>query len=175
MNDKQYGLLFDVRRSVRYHDRRRSFFEQLHQITGGLTVLLSGSVLFDIARPGDSPSWLLAVSAIAAVLAAWDMVVGYAAKTSLHRDLKKRFAALEMDIVGGVESDETFAAYSLERLRIEQDEPPIYRALDLLCHNELLRAEGFRDKDKGVEHFSQVNFFQRLTRHFFHWADLAIV
>lgn len=173
MNDKQYGLLFDVRRSVRYHDRRRSFFDQLHQFTGGLTVLLAGSVLFDIARPGDSPAWLLALAVIAAVLSTWDMVVGYAARAGVHRDLKKRFASLEMAIVSGGVSDEAFAAHGLERLRIEQDEPPIYRALDLLCHNELLRAEGFREECDGANHFSRVNGFQRLTRHIFHWADLS--
>ena len=174
MNDKQYGLLFDVRRSIRYHDRRRSFFEQLHQVTGGLTVLLAGSVLFDIARPGDSPLWLLALSAIAAVLAAWDRVVGYAVKAGVHLSLKKRFSALEMVIVAGSSPEESFDAHSLERLRIEQDEPPIYRALDLLCHNELLRAEGFREGSADT-HFSRINGFQRLTRHLFHWADLSTV
>lgn len=172
MNDKQYGLLFDVRRSIRYHDRRRSFFEQLHQITGCLTVLLSGSVLFDIARPGDSPAWLLALAVVAALLSAWDMVVGYAAKAGAHRDLKKRFAALEILIVSGDASSGTFISHQIERLRIEQDEPPIYRALDLLCHNELLRAEGFRENDDEA-HFSRINGFQRLTRHLFHWPDLT--
>jgi hypothetical protein len=45
MTDAQYGLLFDVRRSIRYHDRRRAFFETLHRITSALTILLVGWVL----------------------------------------------------------------------------------------------------------------------------------
>jgi len=32
-----------VRRSIRYHDRRRAFFETLHRLTGALTVLLASA------------------------------------------------------------------------------------------------------------------------------------
>ena len=144
MTDAQYALYFDVRRSIRYHDRRSAFFERMHQLTGVLTVLLAGSVLFDIARPGDNPAWLLALAAIAALFSAFDIVIGYAAKAGQHRDLKARFAALEIAIVTGNADAATWQAHHTERLRIEQDEPPIYRALDLLCHNELMRAEGPR-------------------------------
>lgn len=173
MSDKnvQYGLLFDVRRSVRYHDRRRSFFEQLHQITGGLTVLLAGSVLFDIAKPGESPLWLTLIAVIAAVLSTWDMVVGYSSKAGAHRDLKVRFSALEIAILSGDERAETWIAHQKSRLLIEQDEPPVYRALDLLCHNELLRAEGHDVNGDAANHVATVPRYQRLTRHFFHWAD----
>jgi hypothetical protein len=171
MSNEQYGLFFDVRRSIRYHDRRRAFFERMHQLTGVLTVLLAGSVLFDIARPGDNPAWLLALAAVAAVLSAFDLMVGYATKAGLHRDLKSRFGALEMSILSGDAAPETWQAHQLERLRIEQDEPPVFRALDLLCHNELLRADGF-DESAPAGHFAALSGWQRVTRHLFHWADL---
>lgn len=169
MTDAQYALFFDVRRSLRYHDRRRAFFERIHQATGVLTVLLAGSVLFDIARPGDNPAWLLALAAIAALLSALDTVIGYAAKAGLHRDLRARFAALELSIIAGNTSGSAWQAHHLERLRIEQDEPPIYRALDLLCHNEILQADGF---PPDSEHHARVTPLQHLTRHLFHWPDL---
>lgn len=173
MSHSQYGLLFDVRRSVRYHDRRRAFFERMHQVTAGLTILLAGSVLLDLAKPGESAGWLVALSAVAALLSVWDMVVGYAAKAGLHRDLKLRFGALEMALLAGDAEDATWNKHQLERLRIEQDEPPVFRALDLLCHNELMVAEGFgRPHDKPAQ-FAKVGRWQRTTRHVFHWADLA--
>lgn len=171
MTDAQYGLFFDVRRSVRYHDRRRAFFERMHQVTGALTVLLAGSVLFDIARPGDNPAWMLALAAIAAILSAFDMVAGYSAKANLHRDLKRRFGALEIAVLAGNAELATWEAHQQERLRIEQDEPPVYRALDLLCYNELLRADGF-NRDANAAHFASVTGWQRVTRHLLHWADL---
>lgn len=172
MNDAQYGLLFDVRRSVRYHDRRRAFFERMHQVTAGLTVLLAGSVLFDLARPGETAAWLASLAVVAALLSAWDIVVGYAGKASLHKDLKARFGALEMTMLSGDGSPDAWHGFQIERLRIEQDEPPVFRALDLLCHNELALAEGFDRNDKA--HFEHLTRWQRVTRHIFHWADLAV-
>lgn len=171
MSDRQYSLLFGVRRSLRYHDRRRAFFERLHQITSGLTILLAGSVLFELARPGETAAWMIVMAVVAALLSVWDIVVGYAPKAGLHRDLKLRFIALEIAMLAGGDDEATWQQHEIERLRIEQDEPPIFRALDTLCHNELLRAEGFR-KDSDAKHFFSVNCFQRLTRHLFHWSDL---
>lgn len=176
LSDQQYGLLFDVRRSIRYHDLRSGFFDRLHQLTGGLTVLLSGSVIFDLARPGETSAWMLAIATIAALLSAWDIVVGYASKAGLHRDLKARFFALEIAIVSGDTSAETWNRHQVERLSIERDEPPIYRVLDLICHNQLMRAEGFdpQDRKRGANHFAKITPFQRITRHVFHWPDLTL-
>lgn len=167
MTDDQYALLFGVRRSVRYHDRRRAFFERLHRLTGVLTVLMAGSVLFDIGQPGETAGWLMTLAVVAALLAALDLVVGYAARASQHRDLKGRFVDLEMAILSGDETPEVWTAHRLARLAIERDEPPIYRALDLLCHNEVLLAEGGKTADLVV-----LRKWQRRTRHLFHWPDI---
>jgi hypothetical protein len=170
MDDHQYGLLFSIRRSLRYHDRRRAFFERLHQVTSGLTILLAGSVLFELARPGETASWMVFLAVIAALLSAWDIVVGYASKASLHRDLKQRFGLIGISILSGTDDDAIWQQHEIDRLRIEQDEPPIFRALDTLCHNEVLAADGFKRDDS--EHFARINGWQRATRHLFHWPDL---
>lgn len=168
MDDAQYGLLFDVRRSIRYHDRRRAFFDQLHRITGALTILMAGSVLFDLGKPGQSASWLMALAVVAALLSALDMVVGYATHAALHDDLKGRFVDLERDILKGGDTQDVWTEHRLARLSIERDEPPIYRALDLLCHNEIVYAEGCDASDA-----KEVKFWHRWTRHFFHWPDIS--
>lgn len=167
MNGDQYGLLFCVRRSARYHDRRRAFFERLHRLTSVLTVLMAGSVLFEIGRSGETAGWLMGLAVIAALLAASDVVVGYSSRANQHLGLKARFVDLEMAILKGDETSEVWTEHHLVRLGIERDEPPIYRALDLLCHNELLRAEGC-DASKLVV----LTDPQRWTRHFFHWPDI---
>jgi len=166
MSDEQYALFFDVRRSIRYHDRRRAFFETLHRLTGALTVLLAGAVLFDIARPGDNPAWLLALAAIAAVLSAFDLVAGYSSRANRHADLKRRFVALESGILAADTADATWQRLAADRLAIEADEPPIYRALDVLCHNELARAEGIFDT-------YHLPAWAALTAHLFHWPDIS--
>jgi hypothetical protein len=125
-------------------EKRRAFVETLHRLTGALTVLLASAVLFDIARPGDTPAWLLALAAVAAVLSAFDLVSGYSSRANRHADLKRRFVALEPGILAADTADATWQRLAANRLAIEADEPPIYRALDVPCHYELA-PEGIFD------------------------------
>lgn len=168
MDSDQYGLFFDVRRSIRYHDRRRSFFELMHRVTAALTILMAGSILFDIGKTGATAQWLVALSVVAALLATFDMVVGYASKADLHRSLKVRFGELEMAIIAGGGSQSEWDTHHLKRLEIEQDEPPIYRALDLLCYIEVSIADGVA-KDK----LPVVSCINRTTCHILHWSDIS--
>lgn len=171
MTNEQYQLLFGVRRSMRYHERRRAFLERLHRITSVLTILMAGSVLFDLGRSGDTSWWLSLVSVLAALMAGMDMVVGYSKLADVHHNLKTRFGNLEMEMLTGNSEEQTWQQYLLIRLSIEQDEPPIFRALDLLCHNELLAAEGISRK-KHPDEFSTIGRLQRFTCHVLHWQDL---
>lgn len=167
--DERYSLLFDVRRSVRYHDRRRAFFEKMHRVTNVLTVLMAGSVLFELGRGGDTSWWLKALSVAAALLAASDMVVGYASKADLHATLKRRFGDLEIAIVGGSNDEQALRQCLMERLRIEQDEPPVYRALDSLCHNEQVIAEGIDDPAQ----LNRLRRWERWTCHVHQWPNIS--
>lgn len=171
LSDEHYALLFDVRRSIRYHDRRRAFYEQLHHLTSLLTILMAGSVLFDLAKKGETAEWLIWVSAAAAMLAAIDMVIGYATHAGLHGSLRERFANLEIDMVSGSDDGDCWLDYQKERLFIEKDEPAIYQVLDGLCRNELLTAEGFSKKDAPKEFFKS-RFWQRWTAQLFRWENL---
>lgn len=172
LDDAQYGLLFDVRRSIRYHDRRRGFFDRLHRVTNLLTILMAGSVLHDLGKTGETAGWLIGLSAAAALLAAFDMVVGYSAWARRHHDLKTRFCALEIDMLSGDLAPEIWQGFGIRRLQIERDEPPIYRALDLLCRDELLVAEGIT-RDKAPKEFSCLGWWQRWTSQIWHWSDVA--
>lgn len=172
LDDAQYGLLFDVRRSVRYHDRRRGFFDRLHRLTNLLTILMAGSVLYDLGKTGETAGWLVVLSAAAALLAALDMVVGYSAWARRHHDLKTRFCALEIDMLSGGLAPATWQAYAVRRLQIERDEPPVFRALDLLCRDELLIAEGITH-ERAPGEFSGLGWWPRWTSQVWHWSDVA--
>lgn len=170
-NDEKHKLLFDIRRSARYHDRRRAFFQRMHQITGVLTILLAGGVLFELAGIGETSLWLKLIGVVAAVFSSADIVVGYAASENLHSRLRQRFCDLEMAVVTG---NGTIHSYTADRLRIEQDEPPVYRALDLLCYNEQLVSDGYSRADEGdVGHFSDLEWYQSLTANLYRWPDIA--
>jgi|GEM_PF-381507 len=173
VDEQLHALKFDVRRSCRYHDRRRAYFDILHKVTNVLTIILAGSVVFSIAHEGSKdPVWLVCIALVASLLSAVDLVVGYAQKASVHRELKLRFAELEIEILTGSEDDPALKRYTVTRLKIEKDEPPVYRALDILCRNELLIAEGY----EGREYESlmgRLTGYERLTAHVFRWSDVA--
>lgn len=172
LNEEQYPLYFSIKRSIRYHDRRKAYFTTLHQLTGGLTVLLSGSVIFDLAKTGENPWWMNTIAVISALLAAWDVIIGYSSKITLHHDLKRRFSELEMKIINEKTETDIWGTLENDRALIERDEPPIYRALDVLCHNELLVAEGHGAPGKA-EGWHEVCWFQRMTSQIFRWSNIT--
>lgn len=164
-------LLFDIRRSMRYHDRRRTFFERMHQVTGVLTILLAGSVLFDLAGNGGHALWLNLIGVIAAVFAAADIIVGYASMANKHALFRRRFSDLDIALVNKTKSLEECVN---ERKLIENDEGTVYRALDLLCYNEILIAEGFRRSDPDdAKHFVSLEWYESLTANLWPWSDIA--
>jgi len=170
LSDEQYGLLFDVRRSVRYHDRRRAFYEQCHHITSLLTILMASSVLFDLGKTGEIACWLKIISVLAALLASLDMVIGYSKRAATHGSLRERFAILEINMIDGSVDDAMWLQHQRERLTIEKDEPPIYKVLDLLCRNELLEAEGYNRKD-APELFFSATPLQQFSSQLFRWEN----
>jgi len=171
MDDEKFDLLFSVKRSIRYHDRRVAHFERMHQFSSLLTILLASSILLQIAGAKyEPPVWLTTLSFLAAVLAAVDIIVGYAKCAEKHHSLKRRFCELE-SIVAEANSASELGKCLKRRAQIEQDEPPIYRALDILCHNEVLNALGIADENP----LRQVPLFKRMTADFIRWDNIAAV
>ncbi len=173
LTDEQYGLLFDVRRSIRYHDRRKSFYEQCHHITNFLTILMAGSVLLDLAKDGNTAWWLILIGILAALFAAADVVIGYSKHAGIHSGLRGRFATLEVQMVSGVTDEATWLNYQRERLLIEKDEPAIYNALDAICRNQLLDADG-HSKNENPERYANIGWFERLTSEVYQWPNLDV-
>ena len=142
---KTYSLLFAVRRSVRYHDRRRRFYEIWNTFTeagigiGGssaIATFIAGSTVFHLV--------FSAAVAVVAVSAAFGRAVGgIARRADRHGDLARQFIALEQEFAHGrnLENDEC-EALTRRRLAIEASEPPVLRLLDAMCHFEVLRSLG---------------------------------
>jgi hypothetical protein len=92
-------------------------------------------------------------------------VVGYGRKARLHERLACKFIDLEKDIISRRSNDLTEAELTKligERLNIETEEPPIKIVLDSICHNDLLRAEGY----KNPEEYARITKVQRLLAQF---------
>ena len=141
--NRTYALLFAVRRSVRYHDRRRRFYEIWNSITvGAATVGGSSAVTAFLAMPESA--WLPpALAAIVAFMGAIDLVVGTARSANRHGDLARQFISLEMKFAHGHNlEDSEHDELVRERLRIEASEPTALRLLDVMCHYDILLSEG---------------------------------
>lgn len=154
-----HDLLFGVRRSIRYHNRRRRFFDGFDKFAKVLSVI-GGSAA--VAAIVGSAHWAaVGLSTLVAITSAISLVVGPAQGARLHAELAKRFAKLEHDIVRSRHPDaDRLNEFEAERLLIEAEEPPVLRVLDTLCHNELCEAMGY-----DACHFYKVGWFQALWAH----------
>lgn len=142
---EHHSLLFAVRRSIRYHVRRRRFFDLVHSAANAIGIIFGSAAIVSILSEFRS-GYAVGAAAIVTVTSAFDLVIGTQGMARLHDDLAKRFITLERDmVIEGAPTEEAVRRFTARRLEIEADEPPVLRTLDRLCHNELLRAMGYPD------------------------------
>jgi hypothetical protein len=170
--DETHGLLFSIQRSIRYHDRRISHFDKLHKLTNVCTILISGVVILELTG-AKSPDWVKWFAAAAAMLGAFDLVVGYGHRANQHRDLKRRFCVLERKLIQS-NTEHDLQPMHAERSEIEADEPPVFRALDGLCHNEMCAARGYsRTNPEECNHYRTIPWYTRATANWVHWSNIG--
>lgn len=157
LEDEVFDLLFGVRRSVMYHNRRRAFFDRIRNIKNILSVIFGSATFFSVLTSAGK-EYALVASAVIIILSTIDLVVGTSNRSRLHFDLAKRFLILQKAIIGAsLPTNEDIQKWTQERLDIEMDEPPVLRVLDSICHNDLCRATGC-----GQEEFVTLTWYQRL-------------
>ena len=167
LEDRKYELLFDIRRSVRYHDHRRSFYLRLHAFSNvGTLILGAGAIAVAFSEAGFA--WMRwAAPALIVLIAFLDRGFSTVGNATLHADLYRRFIRLQQrtqrarplktEFLDGIET---------EMLEIEVEEPPVYHALNRACHNELLRSEG------RPELFKTLRRHQRWLRNLLRFPNL---
>ena len=116
--------------SMRYHQRRRAFYERTHNVIMFL-IVISGSTAFSDLAVYSVP--------IATALAALDLVWKPSHRARDHEMLFRRFSDLAIAVRTGDESEENYGKWKKERITIEADEPPVYWALANDCYNEVTR------------------------------------
>lgn len=142
-----YKLKWRVECSQRYHAHRRSFFDGLHMKTM-LGVLITGSAVFS-----NIVGYLEWFGAAAALLAATDMVIRYSHKARDHEMLYRRFNGVATEIARKGATETNRDQLNNWDARIEEifgDEPPVYRALHAICHNEVVIAHN-RDPENLID------------------------
>lgn len=157
-------LLFAVRRSVRYHRHRESFLDRIHQFSVLLTAVAGSATFTTLLAELPAPwSWVpLVTASVTALAGATELVFGPARAARRHDSLAVSFLALEKDLLraGRSLTPEVFVELQSRRLDLEVVEPPVYRVLDAVCHDELVTALGVDPSQR-----SNVTRWQRLWRH----------
>lgn len=134
-------LEFGVRKSIRYHAKRKRFFENWHNFINAL-IILAGSSAFValLSSTGTIALWLTAIVSTCAVI---DLIGDLTKKGILHGELKQRFSALLKEICLSRKTAEDLQKLSVERILIESDEPTCMSLLDKHCHNEEAYSQGY--------------------------------
>jgi hypothetical protein len=132
-----HGLKFAIDKSIRYHQRRRAHYDRIHRMLMFL-IILSGSAAFaSVTVPFVPSQWF---GAVAAVIAALDLVWGFSHRARDHEILVRDFTELAATVNATEISVPALAAWTNRRLEIEAKEPPTFWAVEADCYNEAARA-----------------------------------
>ena len=168
IGEEKHKLLFGVRRSIRYHNRRILFYDRIHKMATAFA-LLSGSATVISVLGELGSSWTTFFALIVVIFSAIDLVVGPDKAARMHNELARKFFKLEKSIITEKNiTEETLAYFKSERLDIEMNEPPIKKVLDSICHNELCRAMGLE------KHSVKIKWYQRVFCQLFDFCEYTI-
>lgn len=152
LSEEASDLLFAVRRSIRYHRSRENWFDGMRAWLQFLTTLAGTATVAVVVNEIGSKGLETGVALLVALLTTLDQVMRTARKARIHSALAVRFCQLEREMarIGPAVLNARLNDFTAQRLEIEQDEPPVLRVLDVICHNELCRAMGL-DKSAQVK------------------------
>lgn len=137
-------LLFEVKQSVCYHERRQLFFQHLRTLAN-LMILVFGATTIVALLNYVSGTLGLLLGALVTLIATIELIFDSCRMIKKHDELRKRFISLEQEMteVTKVKVDEVdrkvYVEFHNKRLTLKKDEPPVLRVLSARCHNELVK------------------------------------
>lgn len=165
-SDAQFQRLgFDVEVAIRYHDRRRGFFDTAHRTVLALNVFVATAIVSQLSvQLGLQPYVQNAGLALVALVNILDLVVGFSERARVHDAFFKSYYALDKEMASTnkdvADSADLYRKWLSQFMDIGKDEGVIYKALYALCQNE---AAGVWKLETG---FSRVGFVRSLLAHF---------
>jgi hypothetical protein len=119
--DRWYATQFSVRRSIRYHQRRRAFYDRLDKTSNMLSLILGSAAIYGILQVNAKEVALIASAAVT-VVSSINLVVGSAQRGRDHTDFMRKYVELEKRMLG-VASETLLLEIQSTRLSIEAEEP----------------------------------------------------
>lgn len=158
---EMYFEFFGVRRSERYHRKRRGFYSALAKSVAWATTFAGSGALASVLAELPGIVVVVLTAFIAAVSLA--AVIGdFNGKAQLHQELLDAFTDLESEICSRGWDQQLLATVRRKRGSLQKREPSILRVLDAMCHNEQARAEGCDPGQSAI-----VMWWQAVLAHLF--------
>jgi len=150
-------LLFAVRLSVRYHSKRAAYYGFLTKLVTAISMILGSGTIASVVKSKEILSMVFGGTiSVASIIS---LVFGFSSKEILHLELMRKFSDLEKSMIAEkTPSEELLRQKTAERLAIEAGEPKTVTTLALLCHNEVLWAQGYG-------HPVKINCLRSLFKH----------
>jgi hypothetical protein len=108
---------------------------------------VAGASAFIALLGGKSTLLAQVLIGMVAAFSAVDNVLGFSKKSKRHFDLCRRFSELAASIEEWDATETNLKKAKARRIRIEEDEPPTKRLIDIVSRNEELRARGYPPSD----------------------------
>lgn len=167
-------LRFHVLRNALYHTARRRWLERWNRTFTFLTVLLGTAAAAQLLTEFGFDRW---IGAAVAAVGALQLVFDFSGEARTHEGLQRRYYAIlaEMEEAGDP-TEHQLRRWRGEWMRITADEPPTFRALDSIAHNEASDALGYDKGDRlRVRFHEQVlaQFLAFTTTHFPTFKELS--
>jgi hypothetical protein len=138
------ALDFTVHASMRYHAKRRAWFDGLHR--SAMVVVALGSAAAATAIPGGPIDTAAALTIAVAVAAALELFFAFADRARSADMLYRRFNALATEIAEtNTVDDETLRRWDKRRLLIRADCEERLLVLHRICYNLEAEARGYAD------------------------------
>jgi hypothetical protein len=160
MTDPRYKTEYGLSRLIRYCGKRQRFFDGLHKISIFVSAVAGSSAFVTVlANMPKLAAWL---TATIAVVSAIDNVVGFSERARKYSEQRTRYYDLYCDLVKVNPGRFSEDVYRERKLRIDRDNPPILRVLDVVSRNEEDIARGY-----GHEETIYISPFRYALRHIF--------
>ncbi len=143
--DSKWDLLWRIRLSALYHQKRERFLDGLDRLCKAATAIAGGAAF---AHLKEDPTFGLWVTGGIAIVSTLSLVYGFSGKARKHAQLARDFKRLESEVVAESTnlSDEKLAGFESRLVSLEASEPPALGALVTHCHNELATSIGHTDQ-----------------------------
>jgi hypothetical protein len=123
-----------------------SFYQTMNDAVLGANAILGASAFMALLGGKNNLTAQILIGIVAG-LSAIDNVLGFGKKSKLHADLSRRFTELAANMALWDASEVNYRKACAERIRIERDEPPIRRLIEIEANNEEMRARGYDERD----------------------------